>query len=662
MTHKGRVLLVTMPFGSALRPSIGLSLLKATLERAEISAEVRYLNVAFAARMPLANYERIANTAPERLLGDWLFAEDLFGGRIPPADQYLAKIWGHLGKGTALESSGVGLEPEQLRAMVGPFMEACLADIAWDDYAIVGFTSTFQQTIASLALARRLKSAFPHLSIVLGGANCHGEMGLALHRSFEFVDHVCTGEGEVSFTRLAEQILEGKPKDEIPGIVCRLEGRTIQASEQLALVTNLDELPTPDYSDFVQQCSGYLHGLGAVPSFPVETSRGCWWGQKAHCTFCGLNGESMVFRRKSPERALEELTELATRYRARHISAVDNIIDLKYFTTLLPALAERDLGVELFYETKANLRKEQVYQLHRAGVMSIQPGIESFSSSILRSMRKGVTGIQNIQLLRWCAEFLVKPLWNLLVGFPGETQSDYAQQIDIIPLLTHLPPPEGGRVVPLRVDRFSPFFVKGTALGIRNVRPSLAYDYVYPLPAEDLSALAYYFRFDYADGQAPPFSEMRRLNEAVAAWAQESAHSRLCSFIEDEELVIYDTRTVAVEREHRLNGTAKEVYLFCDRGRTASEVDRFVHGLVPGEAGGSLGRRLVGDLVDAKLMLSLDDRYLSLAVSEEFRLARMQDRHEPDRPASKYLRAAWKRGLDPRTPSLAARYVREFTS
>jgi len=37
-----------------------------------------------------------------------------------------------------------------------------------------------------------------------------------------------------------------------------------------------------------------------------------------------------------------------------------------------------------------------------------------------------------------------------------------------------------------------------------------------------------------------------------------------------------------------------------------------VHGLVPGEAGGSLGRRLVGDLVDAKLMLSLDDRYLSL--------------------------------------------------
>ncbi len=38
---------------------------------------------------------------------------------------------------------------------------------------------------------------------------------------------------------------------------------------------------------------------------PYETSRGCWWGQKKHCTFCGLNPLGMNYRAKSPERAVE---------------------------------------------------------------------------------------------------------------------------------------------------------------------------------------------------------------------------------------------------------------------------------------------------------------------------------------------------------------------
>ena len=47
-----------------------------------------------------------------------------------------------------------------------------------------------------------------------------------------------------------------------------------------------------------------------VPTLLFETSRGCWWGAKSHCTFCGLNGETMAFRSKSPRRALDELEQL----------------------------------------------------------------------------------------------------------------------------------------------------------------------------------------------------------------------------------------------------------------------------------------------------------------------------------------------------------------
>ena len=69
-----------------------------------------------------------------------------------------------------------------------------------------------------------------------------------------------------------------------------------------------------------------------------------------------------------------------------------------------PETLERGSRVKLFYETKANLRFEQLATLWKGGVRWIQPGIESFSNPVLRLMKKGTTAFQNIQLLRWCRE------------------------------------------------------------------------------------------------------------------------------------------------------------------------------------------------------------------------------------------------------------------
>jgi radical SAM superfamily enzyme YgiQ (UPF0313 family) len=44
----------------------------------------------------------------------------------------------------------------------------------------------------------------------------------------------------------------------------------------------------------------------------METARGCWWGAKHHCTFCGLNQNDMAFRAKSPQCAMDELVHLGT--------------------------------------------------------------------------------------------------------------------------------------------------------------------------------------------------------------------------------------------------------------------------------------------------------------------------------------------------------------
>lgn len=131
------------------------------------------------------------------------------------------------------------------------------------------------------------------------------------------------------------------------------------------------------------------------------------------------------------------MRELTARYRDRidpdlGLYLTDNILDMKYFTTLLPALRDSGLGVSVFCETKANLNKDQVRMLADSGVREGQPGIESLHSSLLRLMRKGCTALQNIQLLKWCQEFGIKPHYNLLnrPGTPSlvATVGDLAQR------------------------------------------------------------------------------------------------------------------------------------------------------------------------------------------------------------------------------------------
>ena len=91
-----------------------------------------------------------------------------------------------------------------------------------------------------------------------------------------------------------------------------------------------------------------------------ETSRGCWWGAKKHCTFCGLNGATMAYRSKSPARAFDEIRQLVSHYGVTRVECVDNILDNRYISTVFPRLAASGLGIELFYEVKANLRQGQL--------------------------------------------------------------------------------------------------------------------------------------------------------------------------------------------------------------------------------------------------------------------------------------------------------------
>jgi ribosomal peptide maturation radical SAM protein 1 len=612
------VVLVSMPFGNILSPSFGLSLLAAGLRRGGLRCRVYYFTFPFARRVGSAFYREVAGdagAAARRLLGEWIFARALFGRRARPERGYIERVLrardGWVAGGERPVSDARLRRLRRARALAPAFIDECARTLLSMRPRLVGFTSVFQQHVASLALARALKRADPGLCVVFGGANCEGPMGAETVRRFPFVDAAVSGEADLVFPELARRVLSGRPLEGLPGVFTQGSVAEAFAAGRLGgapPVTDLDALPEPDYSDFFVQWRRSGLGRHWRPRLFFESSRGCWWGQKHHCTFCGLNGQTMVFRSKSARRAADELTGLARRHPGCDVQVVDNILDVRYFDSLLVELAARPEKLDLFYETKSNLDREQVRRLHAAGVRSIQPGIESFSDSVLRLMRKGVTGLQNIQLLRWCREIGVRPYWNVLWGFPGEDPAEYARMAALVPLLTHLTPPVGFAGV--RLDRFSPNFTQSSDLGFTDVRPLPSYAEVYPLPPEALFNLAYHFRFRYADGRQPG-AYVRPLLRGLRAWQREHAMSALIRVDCGEHAVVIDRRACARATLTVLAARDAALYRACDRVRGLARLADEAR-LPPADVAARLA-----PLVERGLMAHDGGRYLALALAPD---------------------------------------------
>lgn len=622
MQTKADVVFVSMPFGPLQVPSIGLGLLKSALTRDGVSTKTFYFTFQFAERIGQQLYSRISyGTDTTDLVGEWIFSNSLFGHQTEAdVQRYIedilrdkARSENHVWPKDPFSDDLVA-NILSARQQVESFLDDCVETVLACQPKLVGFTSVFLQQVASLSLAKRLKARCPELTIVFGGANCEGAMGNEVIRQFDFVDAVVSGEADLAFPELAQRVLNGQSFADLPNVFSRqAAGSTLPAQKNAAAVENMDALPYPDYDDYFDQFRATSFRAALQPNLLLETARGCWWGAKHHCTFCGLNGQTMAFRSKSADRALDEFVQVTAKYPGYPIYVVDNILNLGYFKDLLPQLAERNLGLDLFFEVKANLKKEHLRQLRAAGGRIIQPGIESLSDEVLQIMRKGVKALQNIQLLKWCKEVGIIAEWNILWGFPGESPEEYFRLAKLVPLLAHLQPPNFA--ISLRLDRFSPNFNEHKELGFKDLTPFPAYKFVYPLAPEAVANLAYYFTYDYSQPRDVA-SYVRPLSEEVLRWQQNHETSNLFQIEQGDRLLLWDSRPVAKRRLIALSGKEKFLYLACDQVSTLKQLSDSWSKISGWAADTEEIRRTLDEFVEAGLMLKQGDSYLALAVSK----------------------------------------------
>lgn len=476
--------------------------------------------------------------------------------------------------------------PTQMRARMmldieraGVAVERCVEAVGNGGYDIVGFSALFEsQILAAIAISQRLKRECPEVRLILGGAACFAEQGDGLAGSFPMFDAVCHSEGERVILPLVEALRGERPLADVPGIAYRNDAGVLQHNHAPPLLTDLDELPVPDYAEYWRRLSSSPWRSLGPPKLHFETSRGCWWGQKHLCTFCGLNAEGRAYRSKSAERAYQEIGALHHRYPGATLQAADNILEMSYFDTVLPRLgplaAKPKLPLRLFYEIKSNLRRDQIQALVDGGVTEVQVGIEAFSDGVLDLMNKGATALIQVRYLKWAEEAGLRSIYNILLRNPGEEAEWYWESARLLRYIYHLCPPVG--IGEMFLERFSPYFQHPERFGIDNIRPKAYYGMAFPDGTADLDRIAYIFDYDHPSVDDKELVAARaRYATLLMRWQAAYRPQLLVYRRVDDGVEVIDRRLPdGVVRRVRLTGKAAQVFGYLDKDRPVAALER----------------------------------------------------------------------------------------
>ncbi len=612
------VLLINMPFSNATDPSMGLSILKPALKKVNINSKILYLNITFRAySRDYSGYDIISG---KHWLGEWIFGPELYGSSWAGSDRggrdYLKK---QLKSRNDLEDQDelIGIL-SRFRLKAGPFLDHCLEAIDFSAFDIIGFTSLFSQQVASLALARRIKKHYPEKIIAFGGANCKGDMGKALLEYFDCVDWVFDGDADYSFPRAVLLQQSGDSLASVEGLYYREKGKLSGLTG--TAVTDLDSLPLPDYDEHFNTVSKEAPDLAEKVHLHLELSRGCWKGFRKQCTFCGLNADHLCYRSKEPARALGEIDTLTRRYRNKNIKVVDNILDRKYYRTLLPDLSAKKLDA-FTVEVPSSLSFQDLLALKNAGTRLILPGVENLDSELLRYMNKGTNMLLSLRFLKWCRELGLYPRWNFMHTFPGEKAEPYRRVARLVPLLTHLQPP--GYLLPVHLQRFSLLFNFPEQFGIDEIMVNPCYKWIYPFEEDKLFRLAYSFEYEEIKyGIKETQTRLVELEKALDAleswqslWQAAPVPTLIYEVNRQGQVTLYDRRVHGKKAAAHLSQLQSFIIQACDRDVSFDVLSQKVREEYGGPSPGQkeLRNELI-TLTEEGYLVSENKRYLNLAL------------------------------------------------
>ncbi len=604
------VALVSTPWPLFNRPSVQLGALKAFIRQKlpglEVNTRHFYLGIA-----EDLGYDLYGQISERTWLAETPYAALLYPDRIDIVERFWRK-----------------------KALRVPFVNDCdfcalcralevssssiLDQEDWDRYILAGFSICFGQLTSSLYYIREVKKRAPTLKIIVGGSACAGDMGQSLLNCFPEIDFVIRGEGELPLVHLIKS-LTGTQGDSrmvsIPGLVSR---HNVLPDQEISQISNLDELPVPEYDDYFNQVRSLRTNKTFLPKIPMEISRGCWWRKSVNpegasgCAFCNLNLQWHGYRAKSLNRTISEIDSLTKKHKILSVSFMDNLLPSKGQKELFEGIKKLKNDFRLFAEIRATTPVETLASMGAAGMHEVQVGIESLSTSLLKKLNKGTSVMDNMEIMKNCETPGLPDLTgNMILNFPLSDNDDIADTIWNLEFARPFRPIKG---VPFWLGYGSPVWQMPHAYGLKRVGNHPYYSHLFP--PEVLRNLSLIIQ-GYQGGVRHQNRIWKPVKKKLQEW--KTSYYRLhdtpgsgpiLSYQDGRDfMIIRHRRNKSNDMTHRLKDTSRKIYLFCQTQRSIAEIlARF-----PG-FGEDKVRPFLQMMVDKRLIFSEGDRYLSLAV------------------------------------------------
>jgi len=319
--------------------------------------------------------------------------------------RYLRANLGELRASAAIREFILGARTEEL-------VERLLAEFGDARPRILGLGVYIWNVAESTRLVALLKAVAPDATVIVGGPEVSHEV--EQQRICHLADFVVTGWGDVTFAKLARQILHG------PAPLMK-----VHVGEQADLATI--SLPYDEYSDEDLR-QRYLY---------VEASRGCPF----KCEFClsALDKTAWTFPLSPFLAGLARLVERG----AQHIKFVDRTFNLKIETSLaildfFLARSERApsagpfLHFELIPDHLPPALRERIARF-APGALQFEIGIQTLNPQVQQLISRRQDNDAALANIRWLRERSHAHLHvDLIAGLPSEDVASFGAGFDTL--------------------------------------------------------------------------------------------------------------------------------------------------------------------------------------------------------------------------------------
>jgi anaerobic magnesium-protoporphyrin IX monomethyl ester cyclase len=290
---------------------------------------------------------------------------------------------------------------------------------------IVGVTSSTLTYQSALKLVKIVKEACPDCITIAGGPHVTFWDDKALEECPE-LDIVVRREGEITMLEIVQKIEADKSYDDVLGTTVRKEGKIVKNPDR-PYIEDLDGLPFP---------ARHLWPMERLREYEdilyLATSRGCvYWCE--FCTTVRMHGRK--YRMRSPKNVVDELEFLHKTYGAKKFTFCDDAftVDQPRTEALCSEILQRGLKIEWNCGTRVDMiTKDLLMKMKESGCISVWFGVESGTQQVLDAMKKGITPELTIKVLGWVRELGLKPVPNVILGFPGETKKSAWKTIKFV--------------------------------------------------------------------------------------------------------------------------------------------------------------------------------------------------------------------------------------